>query len=168
MEDDRMRTATLHVTILLALLAAAGPARAGTLDQQQHGTSGGLTGIHAPDPFISESVAQTFTPEVGGGLDRVDLVVTRTHPQTALPLTIEIRSVDPSGAPGALVLAGTSVPAADVPADRDSKAFVPVTFAAPAPVQAGTLYAIVAHTADAERYGWVRGAGSEQYANGSA
>ena len=96
----------------------------------------------------TQSLAQTFTAGLSGGLDQVDLDIVPVR--YALPLTAEIRNVS-GGAPGSTVLASQSVPAASIPA---SLYFVPFTFATPAPVVAGTQYAIVAYTSGSPGVDW--------------
>jgi VCBS repeat-containing protein len=145
----------LAVLGLLALTPAA--ARAGTLDQQQTSTAGGLALITG----TGISLAQTFTAGLSGTLDQVDLALARVRADG--PLTVEIRNVD-GGAPGADVLASASLPAASVPTET---AFVAVSFAAPATVAADTQYAIVAYAGGFDRYFWGH-AGADLYAGGSA
>jgi hypothetical protein len=129
------------------LVGAAAPASAGTLDQQQTNGSSS-TQVHS-----NQSVAQTFTAGLSGGLDQVDLYLDKEGIPTA-PLNVEIRDAF-GGAPGNAVLASFSVPNPAVPADPG---FLSIPFAAPAPVTAGTQYAIVAHsvTAQVNRYEWRR------------
>jgi hypothetical protein len=123
-----------------------GAASAGTLDQQQ--PNGGGSGLQVQG---TQSVAQTFTAGISGGLDQVDLKLSGaggTAP--TLPLMVEIRNATGAG-PGATVLANGSVPASAAPA---TPAFVSVAFANPAAVQAGTLYAIVAYNSDTAPRFW--------------
>jgi hypothetical protein len=137
----------LAAAVSSCLLPAA--ASAGTLDQQQLLDT-------APGPQVMNqgaSVAQTFTAGITGRVDQVDLELTWITGQPTQPLTVEIRDAVGS-LPGSTVLAGTNVagPAPD-PADHT---FVPVTFAAPAPVTAGVKYAIVAYstTPATNRWAW--------------
>ena len=144
---DRAREALLATLIVLCAgcLLAPGVALAGTLDQQQTDGSGGNSAI-----FSGQSDAQTFTAGLSGGVDQVDLQLGALTPTA--PLTVEIRNVS-GGAPGAMVLASQSVPGSSVPG---SPAFVSIHFATPAPVVAGTQYAIVAYssTNSSNSYGW--------------
>jgi hypothetical protein len=139
-------------------LVGPGTALAGTLDQQQTDGDGG-------GPFAlgtAQSHAQTFTVGVSGGIDQVDLDLRQIS--TLVPLTVQIRNVVGS-APGTTILAGGSVPSTgDAPL-----AFVPIHFAPPAPVVAGTQYAIVAYVADlAGAWGWGHSAAANPYTGGGA
>ena len=115
-------------------------ALAGTLDQQQP-TAGG-SGLNAQS---TQSVAQTFTAGLSGQLDQVDLHLEKLNNPTA-PLSVELRNAS-GGLPGSTVLASQSVPASSVP-PSPAAAFVSINFLAPAPVAAGTQYAIVAYSAN--------------------
>jgi hypothetical protein len=127
---------------LLSGLAAAlalgvpSPASAGTLDQQQTAsdTEAGLT--------TTQSGAQTFTTGMTGLLDQADLLLFQTGTPSN-PVTVEIRNVS-GGKPATTALASASIP---ISAIGTSPAFVPVTFTTPAPVTAGTQYALVAYSA---------------------
>jgi hypothetical protein len=147
-------TATASAALLFG---AAGSASAGTLDQQQTDGSGGNSAI-----FTGQSDAQTFTAGLSGGVDQVDLQLQAPSPPLA-PLSVEIRNVS-GGAPGDMVLASQSVPGSSVPG---SPAFVAINFATPAPVVAGTQYAIVAYSSTdiTNDYGWAYGA-TDAYAGG--
>jgi hypothetical protein len=155
----------LTATVCLGLPASA--AAAGTLDQQQTTvtTSGGIFG---PQTFTPRSDAQTFTAGLTGGLDRVDLFLKQNSifgSSNSVGLTVEIRTVS-GGVPGAVVLASATIAPGAIPAPNSPQAFVPVTFSPPAPVVAGTQYAIVAYTGGADRYAW--GAASpDPYAGGA-
>jgi hypothetical protein len=120
-------------------LLAPVPAVAGTLDQQQPNPTGSTLQIQA-----TQSVAQTFTAGLSGGLDRVDLHLGKGGAAGDLtaPLTVEIRNAA-GVSPGATVLATASVPPTAV---TTTAVFIPVTFTTPAPVVEGTRYAIVAYT----------------------
>jgi hypothetical protein len=132
--------------MLGSLVLSASASAAGTLDQQQT-EGGGSALVFGPDSGHGAfSQAQTFTDGRSGGLDQVDLRLEREL--ASGPLTVEIRNVA-GGAPGPAVLASASVPAANVPT---SEQFVAVPFASPAPVVAGTRYAIVVYTGGSNRY----------------
>jgi hypothetical protein len=132
--------------VVAALSLAPGSALAGTLDQQQLDASGGSLAI---DSGLSH--AQTFTAGLSGAVDQVDLDLQTVGTPTP-PLSVEIRDVS-GGMPGTTVLASHSVPASSIPA---SLAFVAINFASPAPVVAGTQYAIVAYGSNIppNEYGW--------------
>ena len=137
-------------------LGAAAAASAATLDQQQ------LVGNM--DTYIDsgQSLAQTFTAGIDGDLDRVDLLLRVVNTPT-LPLTVEIRD-GTADTPGGAVLASQSVAPSGITA---SFALVSITFPVPAPVAAGTQYAIVTYSATAPptHYSWARSP-SDVYAGG--
>jgi hypothetical protein len=142
-----------------ACVLAPGAALAGTLDQQQSTVN--ISGARAIDSSLS--IAQTFTAGISGGLDGVDLYLSKSSTPSA-PLTVEIRNVSGAG-PGTTVLASLSIPAASVP--TFPAAFVSSGFAAPAPLTAGTRYAIVAYSSTISYYEWGGGVdGTSPYAGG--
>jgi hypothetical protein len=130
-----------------ACLAGPGIAVAGTLDQQQPNGAG--SGLQVQN---MQSVAQTFTAGLSGGIDQVDLKLSAGGTGPTLPLVVEIRNTS-GGSPGGTVLGTGSVPASAAP-PSGSPAFVSIGFANPAPVLAGTQYAIVAYNADAPPHLW--------------
>jgi hypothetical protein len=117
------------------LLGAAASASAGTLDQQQTSSDADLALLSDQTP------AQTFTAGISGGLDQVDLLLLKfgTPPPS---VTVEIRNTS-AGEPEGAVLAIASLSTSAI---GTSPGFIPVAFAAPAPVAAGTQYAIVAYS----------------------
>lgn len=150
----RTRITLAAVVAALSLAVPAAPATAGTLDQQQtEATSSGGVGGPA-SPLGAFSRAQTFTAGLSGWLDQVDLgyTVPFSVPVPTGPLTVEIRGVS-AGIPGATVLATANLLPASLPVS--GFAFLPVRFASPTPVVAGTQYAIVAYTGGADLYNWV-------------
>jgi hypothetical protein len=155
------RRGALAAVIAACSLGALIPASAvaGSLDQQQTDVSGLSFGIYS-----SESLAQTFKAGVTGKIDEVDLFLRKFGGPTD-PINVEVRDATSSGA-GGTVLASQSVPAATVPAFPG--AFLTITFTTPAPVTAGTLYAIVASTSQASvDYAWTS-SGGDSYADGAA
>ena len=116
-----------------ACALAPGAALAGTLDQQQT-ASDAEWGL-----YNNQSWAQTFTAGISGGLDQVDLSLYKIG--TPPPLTVEIRNAA-AGMPGTTVLANASLPASAIATSPG----LAVRFAAPAPVAAGTQYAVVAYS----------------------
>ena len=127
-------TRTLLITAVAAVVAlvpVAG-ASAGTLDQQQ--TLSNFSGLQVDN---GSSKGQTFTAGITGQLDQVDLALSGLNPATSL--TVQIRDGSAT-APGDTVLASALVPTS---AATDSLSLVPVTFASPASVTAGTQYSIV-------------------------
>jgi Ca2+-binding RTX toxin-like protein len=154
-------------TALIPAVASA----VGTLDQQQPGTSSfGL--VDGPDSS-NFSKAQTFTPQLSGALDQVDLFLEQGQlAGNGVGVTVEIRDVA-AGAPGPTVKATTTVLPSAIPSSGSGGAFVSVAFTAPAVVDANTKYAIVARTVGSERYRWhdhtaVANGGVNPYAGGDA
>ena len=139
------RTRTFLITAVAAaaaLIPAAG-ASAGTLDQQQ--TLSNFAGLQVDS---TNSKAQTFTAGLTGQLDQVDLALSGMSVTT--PLTVQIRDGSATG-PGGTVLASASVPTSAV---ASVESFVPITFASPASVTAGTQYSIVALNESSAVSGW--------------
>ncbi len=143
--------ATGSRTFLITAIAAAGAlmpaagASAGTLDQQQ--TLSNFGGLQVAS---TTSKAQTFTAGLTGQLDQIDLALSGMSVTT--PLTVQIRDGSAT-APGGTVLASASVPTSAV---TSSESFVPITFASPASVTAGTQYSIVALN-DSSGWFWYAG-----------
>ena len=169
---SRLRAATVAALLVGTMVAA--PHRAGaaeTLDQQQTGANSGLGAVgyfSGPGPGIPEGEyrrAQTVTAGLTGGLTRVDLIIGHAT-GTTNPLVVEIRNVEAGGAPGATVLTSVLVPAAATNADVNSGTPVPVVFATPAHVVAGTAFAIVLRASDPSETFFVWG-GTGGYAGGS-
>jgi hypothetical protein len=125
-------------------MPAAG-ASAGTLDQQQ--TLSNFGGLQVAS---NDSKAQTFTAGLTGQLDQIDLALSGMSVTT--PLTVQIRDGSAT-APGDTVLASASVPTSAV---TSSESFVPITFASPTSVTAGTQYSIVALN-DSSGWFWYAG-----------
>jgi hypothetical protein len=144
---------------MLPLAAPTVASATDTLDQQQ--TSHPIAVHVAGAPCCS--LAQTFTAGLSGPLDRVELFL--YNGSLTAPLKIEIRGVEGTGQPSAAVLASETVPASSVPAGGG---FVPVTYAVPAQVFAGTRYAIVVYAViSGEGFGWGGGTG-DPYPLGSS
>jgi hypothetical protein len=158
------------VAVGVAGLAFPAVAAAGTLDQSQtlffHPLYVGLG--------AERQAAQTFTVGLSGGLDRIDVYVGRNQAPADRPpcdsgsgITVEIRTLT-GASPGNTTLARANVPAGGVPT---SWSWVSFGFAAPAPVTAGTQYALALSAPDAscgasdEAYGW-GGANGDYYPNG--
>jgi hypothetical protein len=112
------------------------------LDQQQ-------TEFDDADGSLVFRFAQTFTPALNGPLTRVDLLL-RAGANPDCELVVQIRDTvggEPTGPViAAASLAGTSLPA--------SLNFVPVTFAFPATLSAGTLYAVMLEPCSAGVVDW--------------
>ena len=154
-----LRTLAATSAAVAALAMSSSSAAAGTLDQQQTDRTGTLYAVHS-----TQSLAQTFTAGMGGGLDQVDLHLRIEGTPTA-PLTVEIRNVS-AGAPGGTVLASASLPASSFSL---TSAFVPISFTPPAAVVAGTPYAIVAYSSTVlptNFYVWSSAGATHPYAGG--
>jgi hypothetical protein len=154
-----VRRAVLAAGLALALAPAA--AQAGVLDQRQE--SAPLRSVINGPGVGAQSKAQTFTAGKTGVLDQVELYLEQGSGTASL--TVEIRKVVAGGAPGgsADVLASATILDASVPVGAE---FVAATFSPPAPVVAGTQYAIVAYTSGVTRY--LLGVdGSDPYAGGT-
>jgi hypothetical protein len=161
----RTRIALAAAVAALSLAVAAAPASAGTLDQQfipvPPATNAPIGG--------SGWKAQSFEAGATGALDQVDLLLWK-QPTTAVPLTVEIRTLS-GGVPSQTVLASASVLAADVPTGIGAQNWVSVPLIPPAPSVAGTQYAIVLSAPSAtstSAYEWVVSSGTAAtYADGS-
>jgi hypothetical protein len=141
----RSRTLLITAGAAAAALIPAAGASAGTLDQQQT-----LSNFGGLEVGSNTSKAQTFTAGLTGQLDQVDLALSDMSATT--PLTVQIRDGSAT-APGDTVLASASVPTSAVPS---VESFVPITFASPASVTAGTQYSIVALN-DSSGWFWYAG-----------
>jgi hypothetical protein len=128
----RIWVAAAAALIALAFTAPSA-ASAGTLDQSQTSTSGGA-GIFGG----SDQYAQTFTAGLSGGLDQVDVPLSKDCQRNGV--TVEIRTVSADGKPTNATLASAVIPDASV---TSAMQFLSVPFASPAPVTTGTQYAIV-------------------------
>jgi len=106
-------------------------------------------------------MAQTSVPASSGRLSSVDVQLATATAGTAGPLVVEIRNTV-GGAPGSTVLA--SVTTSDV--TSATNAWVPITFAAPANVTAGTSYAVVLRGAAGGDYRATR-SNKNSYAGGA-
>ena len=184
----------LLVAGLLAFAAPSATLAAGTLDQQQtsFGQSKALIGTEETGPDVRQ--AQVFMAGISGALDQVDLPV-RAVGDPGVPLLVEIRALDGSGLPGAVLgsfpVAQASVPACntagcndDTPnGDFSTFSWVSVPFSPPITVSAGTQYAIALSATGANldirgdmigrsknRYDWAGASGGDEsaYANGIA
>jgi hypothetical protein len=132
----RANLVAVLVVCCAASVLAPGTALADTLDQQQ--PSGG-SDVRVQS---TESLAQTFTAGLTGGLDRIELLVGAPDSTPDAPMTVEIRDVS-AGSPDTTVLATGSVAPSAV---SSTDAWVPVTFSTAVPVTAGTPYSIVAYS----------------------
>ena len=145
------------LAVVVCGLTAVAPASAiaGTLDQQQT-TVAGEANIIGPDIAGANggfNWAQTFTPALSGGLNRVDLYLSRGAGTSG---TVDGR--DPRRAPAALraraCWRARACPPQRCPWGSWLGTFVAVPFVSLAPVLAGGQYAIVAYAGGADQYGW--------------
>jgi hypothetical protein len=148
-------TAAVVVGLLTILLNAPVPASAtGTLDQSQTATSQAAVSAGG-----TSWVAQTFTAGITGGLDQVDLFLFRVG--SPGDLTVQIQDVS-EGVPSGSILASATVSEASVMQATGGAnppfTWVSVPLSPPAPVTAGTQYAIVLSAPNAPAginfYGW--------------
>lgn len=171
------RRAFVVAAALIALAITALPAAAGTLDQTQPGFGSAKGYIGTWDgsgtPVLQ---AQTFTSSATGMLDQVDLPL-RVVGSPGVSLTVEIRTTA-GGEPTSTVLGSAVVPQSSVPAfggsqgDFTTFGFLSIPLSTPAPVVAGSSYAIVLGAAgsagtvyDPTRYEWA-GISGDPYAAG--
>ena len=138
----------------------------GTLDQSAEGSDG--YAFYQPQGYPTAGVkgaAQTFTAGLSGLLTQVDLRLARAS-WTTEAISIEIHATEPGGA---LLAVSNPVLAAEVPLEPTFD-WVAFTFAAPASVTPGQMYAIVLPpdivTDDIDpTYLWA-GTGADVYADG--
>lgn len=177
MTDLRAFFGTAAVGALIGAAAIAAPQGAAavvTLDQEHTQITGAAFTGHfsTTDDGGVEVIphdiyrAQTFTAARSGPLTKVEIVPTNPGANATHDLSVELRTVQAGGAPGDTVLASATVPIAAVSTDANSYTFVPVAFAAPASVVAGTRYALVFHAADPDVFD-LRGSGTDSYAGGA-
>ncbi|HEY7266472.1 MAG TPA: choice-of-anchor R domain-containing protein [Solirubrobacterales bacterium] len=147
---------------VVASLLVPNLAMAGTLDQEQPTVAPMALNAHS-----TQSVAQTFTAGLSGKLDQVDLNLNMSG-SPPVPVIVDLRDAS-GGLPGSAILASQNVLSSDVVAFPGS-GWVSFVFPTPAPVTAGTQYAIVAHSAAVfpETYAWSQGVGTDPYSRGAA
>lgn len=93
--------------------------------------------------FPPSPVAQTFQANSTGSLNRVSAVLgtqSPAHNPADAPITVTVETLTPDGKPSGVVL-GTGTWAG--PALPDTSTFADITLTTPAPVTAGTTYALV-------------------------
>lgn len=148
--SGRLLRRTAIAALALLMLGAPAPAlAAGALDQEQTeiGSAYGHIGTWDVDGVSPTLHAQTFVPGVSGQLDQVSLPL-RVVGNPDVPLTIEIRTTT-GGEPTSTTIGGASVPQSSVMScaclatDFETFRWDDITLTSPAPVVAGTLYAIV-------------------------
>jgi hypothetical protein len=143
--SGRGRVGQLAVAIAAVIVASglgAWPVLAvGQLDQKQELVSGDTDGYLVDD---TQSIAQTFTAGLSGALDRVDVLI---FSNVVGDLTVEVRELS-SGTPSGATRATTVVSL-----EPFANQWLTVTFAAPAPVLAGTSYALVLSSPNGD-FGW--------------
>ncbi len=127
----------IAMLIVVVFTMPASTFAAGTLDQEYDPSPWGGD-WHSFGPTYP--LAQTFTAGVTGSLAQVDLYIAifeQDHPGT---LTVQIQSLDSNGLPSGTVLGSGTVPESSVGA---AWGWVSIPLSAPAPVTAGTRYALV-------------------------
>jgi Bacterial Ig-like domain (group 3) len=134
--------------LFLLVARSAIASAAGVVDQQQ--TSSGGAACFGGASFQ----AQTFTADVTGSLDAVDVHVVRFDDGT-----FQIQAVDGNNKPTGVALASGTVPAGISAWER-------VAFTSPVPVVAGTMYAIVSDACTTDT-NWDQADGSDSYAGGA-
>jgi hypothetical protein len=133
-----VRWLTLTVSMLTFLAAGSSPVSAGgTLDQSQESQ----TDLNGVALVGAQMAAQTFTAGLLGGLDQVDLLLTRYG--TPGDLIVEIRGVV-SGIPTSQVLASGTISETALDADPYTYQWASAVLSPPSPVDSGSQYAIVA------------------------
>jgi hypothetical protein len=145
------RVVLLLSTMSLTLLLLSGVALAQPAPRQVPDASCQLSGPSSLEAFFRSSAiaAQTFKAEHTGFLTSAQVQVKDVDTEPT-PIIMEIRSVDPTGTPTELVLASTTIPAADVP-DRQFGEAATGHFRPGARVEAGKQYAIVLRTPPGRR-----------------
>ena len=142
------RLLTLSTILLVAISASAVPALAsGSLDQEYDSGFGLITAVNG-----SNQKAQLFTSGVSGTLDQVELAVSNYGTSSAV-LTMTLQTVS-GGVPSGTALATASVPRGST---QNNGSWVSFVLTSPIDVAAGTEYAIVLSTAEANAnngYGW--------------
>jgi hypothetical protein len=174
--------ARLLAATFLAFSALGSPVLADaandTLDQQQPNDTGGFTDLCSVPATRSQVLAQTFTAGLSGPIDRVSVSLARRGFTDPGPITARITAVDTNSLPTELALgSGTIASAAGtVPPNDAATVWVNIPLTAPAPVTAGTQYALVLNAplafcgtneTEAYDYGWSE-ASAEVYAGGAA
>ncbi|MFZ5644908.1 MAG: hypothetical protein ACOY46_15085 [Bacillota bacterium] len=123
-------------------------------------SSGGLVAdTHGADQI---PWAQTFTAGRTGLLDRVELYL---HGPADTDATVTIRTVDASGQPTDTILATATILHSDVP---DGDHLISVSFDSPAPVAAGTQYAIYRTPLVSSGWSWNQPVSNDTYSDGQA
>jgi hypothetical protein len=145
----RLVVALLAVCCGVALWAAAVASAETRLDQQQPNTEEESGGVYLNTEGEHSVLAQTFTAGLTGRLSSVELAMATL--EFGEGTEVQIMGVGPEGRPDGTVLASApaSVPYGEPPPWK----WVPVSFAAPASVTAGTQYAIVVSGAGEEEGG---------------
>ena len=166
--SGRTRLAVAAVVAALVLAAGAAPVSAGVLDQEQPYPLHSVGIIGSEGDELEFQAAQTFTANLSGLLDQVDIGVASSAPN--VDLTVQIRTVAASGAPTETVLASATVPKAN--ALGNHWGWVEVPFSLPASVIAGTQYAIVLTAPNSgssvgNNYEWFTGGPSLTYPGGT-
>ena len=128
------------VTTTVAALGIAAPAHAGTLDQQQTIYTGSVDLGLGPDRVAAQTAPRGSR---AGSTGSICTIGYEAGCEPSGPLLVQIRTVA-NGLPSGTVLASASLASSQVDDEVGAATdFVSVAFASPAPVKAGTAYAIV-------------------------
>lgn len=134
--------AALGLAALLGHLAAPEPARAA---RQQMATCNPPPSSTANATLVlsgDDRLAQTFVPELGGKLSRVELKIS-VKAESSGDLVVKIAAFDATGTSTNRILAGTTVPSASLPVNTVALVAAKFRRRSAAKVVAGTPYAII-------------------------
>lgn len=170
----RIAAAALLAGAALLTGCVSSPAPPHVVDQENF-SSGGQSFSGRNENLICSSVisvleqAQTFTAGRTGVLDSVSLVAVPYA--SALALQVGIRTVEPDGVPSETQLGTGSYTG---PGSPNTSTLINVPLSTPAPVVAGSRYAIVLTTPQSDYcleptvYGWNMFGAADTYAGGQA
>ena len=138
----------ISIVVLLPTVAAT---PVGTLDQHQENMGTSIAFYSKPPETTSQFEGQSFTAGLTGTLTEVDVAIICYSVSgadcTAGPVTLEVRSGDPTGAS----LGSSSLPVSAFPKLNNANIvdFVAFTFSSPPAVVAGSVYVFLLTTSNA-------------------
>ncbi len=142
------------------LYVATQPQSVTAVDQSVGTSAAQVTSVRIDS---SNSAGQTFTPDVSGELTSVKIYL-RSGGATADGVTVDIKAIS-NGVPSGDVLATETIANGEIAASSGSASAVTVTFATPATLTSGNVYAVLLQTSDAVGYDiWHNGG---DYADGT-